>query len=119
MVWQGRQFPWELQMLSRQGSFLFTWVSGTTRAMASSFLRFLDHTRHITFGRTPLDDWSVRHRELYLTTHNTHKRLTSMLPGGIRTYKPSKRAASDLRLKLRGHRDRRQGGQHAWSLQLA
>jgi len=32
-------------------------LCGPTRAMASSFLRFLDHTqRRITVGRTPLDD---------------------------------------------------------------
>jgi hypothetical protein len=29
-------------------------------------------------GRTPLDDWPPRRRDLYLTTHNTHKRQTSM-----------------------------------------
>ena len=27
---------------------------------------------------SPLDEWSARHRDLYLTTHNTHKRHTSM-----------------------------------------
>jgi len=49
-------------------------------AMASSFTRFLDHTqRHTTVCRTPLDEWSARHRDLYLTTHNTHNRHTSML----------------------------------------
>jgi len=33
------------------------WRCGTTRTMASSFLRFLDHTqRRITVGRTPLDE---------------------------------------------------------------
>ena len=47
--------------------------------MASTFLRFLDHTqRRTTVGRTPLDEWSARHRDLYLTTHNTHNRQTSM-----------------------------------------
>ena len=41
-------------------------------ARASSFTRFLDHTqRHTTVGRTPLDKWSARRRDLYLTTHNT------------------------------------------------
>ena len=46
---------------------------------ASSFTRFLDHTqRHTTVGRTPLDEWSARRRDLYLTTHNTHKKQTSM-----------------------------------------
>ena len=50
------------------------WRCGLKRVMASSFLRFLDHTqRRITVGRTPLDALSVRHRDLYLT-HNTHDR---------------------------------------------
>jgi hypothetical protein len=42
---------------------------------------FLDHTqRRTTVGRTPLDEWSARRRDLYRTTHNTHNRQTSMLP---------------------------------------
>ena len=36
------------------------------------------HTRHTAIGRTPLDDWSARRRDLYLSTHNTHNRQTSM-----------------------------------------
>ena len=48
------------------------------------FLRFLDHTqRRIIFGRTPLDEWSARRRDLYLTTHDTHDRQTSMPPVGF------------------------------------
>ena len=40
---------------------------------------FLDHTqRPSTVGRTPLDKWSARRRDLYLTTHNTHNRQTSV-----------------------------------------
>jgi len=59
----------------------FLWRCGPTRAMASSFMRFLDHTqRRITVGRTPLDEWSARRRDLYLTTHNIHNRQTSMPP---------------------------------------
>jgi len=51
------------------------------RPNASSFLWFLDHTqRRITVGWTPLDEWSARRRDLYLTTHNTHNRQTSMPP---------------------------------------
>jgi hypothetical protein len=35
----------------------FLWRCGPTLAMASSFVRFLDHTqRRITVGRTPLDE---------------------------------------------------------------
>jgi len=48
---------------------------------ASSFMRFLDHTQLRTrVGRTPLDEWSARRRDLYLTTHNTHNRKTTMPP---------------------------------------
>ena len=61
------------------------WRCGPTRTTASSFLRFLDHTQQrITVGRTPLDEWSARRRDLYLTTHNTHNnRQTSMPPMGF------------------------------------
>jgi len=45
---------------------------------------FLDHSeRRTTVGRTPLDEWSARRRDLYLTTHNTHNRQTSMAPVGF------------------------------------
>ena len=36
-----------------------------------------------TLGRTPLDECSARLRDLYLTTHNTQKRQTSMLLAGF------------------------------------
>ena len=62
--------------------------------------------RHTTLGRTPLDERSARRRDLYLTTHNTHK-TDIHAPGGIRTRNPSKRAVADPRLRPRGHWDRR------------
>ena len=50
----------------------------------ASFTRFLDHTqRRTTVGRTPLDEWSARRRDLYLTTHNPHSRQTFMPPVGF------------------------------------
>jgi hypothetical protein len=80
---------------------------GPTRAMASSFKRFLDHTqRRTTRGRTLLDEWSAHRRDLYLTTHNTHNRQTSMLLRAIRTHSLSRRAAVDPRLRPHGHWDR-------------
>ena len=88
--------------------FFFLWRCGPTCAMVSSFLRFLDHTqRRITVGRTPLDEWSARRRDLYLTTHNTQQRTDIHAPGGIRTQNLSRRAAVVLRLRPRSHRDRR------------
>ena len=64
--------------------FIFLWRFGLKRAMASSFMRFLDHTqRRTTVGRTPLDQWSGRLRDLSLTIHSTHNKQTSMLPAGF------------------------------------
>jgi len=60
-------------------------------------------TGHNTLGRTPLDGWSARRRDLNLTAHNTHKRETNIYaPCGIfiRTL------FADPRLTPRGHWDR-------------
>jgi hypothetical protein len=55
-----------------------------TRAMAYSLLRFLDHSQRCsTVSTTPMDGWSARRRDLYLTTNNTHNRQTSMPPAGF------------------------------------
>jgi hypothetical protein len=61
--------------------FFLLWGCDPTRVMASSFLMFLDHTqRRTTVSRTPLDEWSVHCRDLYLTTDSIHNRQTSMPP---------------------------------------
>ena len=39
--------------------------------------------RHTTLGRTSLDEWSSRPRDLYLTTYNNHKRQISITPVGF------------------------------------
>ena len=45
---------------------------------------FLDHTqRRITVGRTSLDEWSARGRDLYLATLDTRNRQISMPPAGF------------------------------------
>ena len=52
--------------------------------MEHLFLMFLNHTqRRTTVGRTPLDEWSARRRDLYLTTHDTHNGQISMPPVGF------------------------------------
>ena len=59
---------------------------GPTRNMISSFLKFRVHTqRWITVGRTPLREWSARRRGLYLTTHNSQNRQTSLQTAGLET----------------------------------
>jgi hypothetical protein len=39
--------------------------------------------RHTALGRNPPDEGSARSRDLYLTTHNTLRRQTSMLQAGF------------------------------------
>jgi hypothetical protein len=58
-------------------------------AKAFSLSRIHDH-RRATVGRTSLDECSARRRDLYLTTHNIHKKQTSIPPGGIRNQNLSK-----------------------------
>jgi hypothetical protein len=63
---------------TRNGTTVPSWVVGF------SFLRFLEHTKRRTIvGRTPLDEWAARRRDLYLTTHNTQNRKKSTPPVGF------------------------------------
>jgi hypothetical protein len=59
--------------------------------------------RHITLGRTPLDEWSSRTD----STQQSQKKDTRA-SGGSRTRNPSKWAAADRRPRTHGHRDRQQ-----------
>ena len=70
-------------MCNHDNFLLVSWCNSPTQARAASLLRILDHTRHTIVGTTSLDGWSARHRDLYLTTHNTHKRQSSMPPDGF------------------------------------
>ena len=47
------------------------------------YRRFTIALRHTTLDRASLDEGSVRRRDLYLTTNNTHKRQASMSPAGL------------------------------------
>ena len=78
---------WETSNSSRYiyiYSFVFFWRDSPQWGRAFSLSKFLDHTqRRTTVGRTALDKLSARRIDLYLTTHNTHKRQTSMPPVGF------------------------------------
>ena len=70
-----------LQAIRTNIFFFLLWRCDSRRVMASSFLRFLDHIqRRTTVGRTPLDEWSARRRDIYLTTHDIHNRQISLPP---------------------------------------
>ena len=44
---------------------------------------------HRTLDRTPLDEWSARRRDLYVTTRKTHNRETFMHPAGFEPENPA------------------------------
>jgi len=62
--------------------------------------------RHITLGRTPPNELSARRRDRYL--HNTQQTQQTKIHSisGIRTRDPRQQAASYLRPRPQGHRDR-------------
>jgi hypothetical protein len=66
-------------------TFISHWRNSPQWVRASSLPRLHDHT---TVGMTPLEEWSARRRDLYLTTHNTHKRQTSMQAAGFEPASP-------------------------------
>jgi hypothetical protein len=68
-----------------QRIFFFFFNGATTPSGAGPphYRGFTITLRHNTLSRTPLDEWSARRRDLYLTTHNTHKVQTSMPSAGF------------------------------------
>ena len=64
-------------------SFFFHGTTAPSGPRPPHYWGFTITLRHITPGRTPLDEWSARRRDLYLTTHNTHKGQTPMPPAGF------------------------------------
>jgi hypothetical protein len=57
-----------------------------------------------TYGKTPLDEWSARRRDLYL--HRTTQQTNIHASSCIRTRDPGNQAAADLCLRPRGHWNR-------------
>jgi hypothetical protein len=66
-------------VLTPQSLFFLT----PTSARGHSFRGFAVTLRYTIHSRTPLDEWWAQSRDLYLTTHHTHKRQASMPPPGF------------------------------------
>jgi hypothetical protein len=65
-------------------NFFFQWLDSPLGGLGRPIFRGFTITfRHTTLGRTPLDEGPARRRDLYLTTHNIHKRQTSMPSAGF------------------------------------
>jgi hypothetical protein len=78
---------------------IFTMVNSHSGPRPPHYWGFMITLRHTTVGRTPLDKWSARRRDLYLTTRNTRPRRDSHP-------QHSKPEAADPRLRPSGHWDR-------------
>jgi hypothetical protein len=70
-------FPLD-EPLNHCTSFFLYGATAPNEPRPPHFRGFTITPRHITLGRTPLDEWPAQRRDLHLTTHNTHKRQTSM-----------------------------------------
>jgi len=70
-------------------NFFLPWPNSTSGPRPPHCRGFMITLRHTTVGRTPLEKWSARRRDLYLTTHNTHNRQTYMLPTGFEPMVPA------------------------------
>ena len=93
----------------------FSFYHGATAPVRQGLLIFEDSIitlRNTTIGRTPLEEWPARRRDLYLTAHNTHNRQTSIPPAGFEPHNPRNQASADPRLRPRGHWDRQEGSSY-------
>jgi hypothetical protein len=77
------------------------WLDSPSGPRPSHCWGFEIRLRHTTLSRTPLDEWSTGRRALYLTTHNNHKRQTSIPLAGFETPIPVKETS----LRTSGCRD--------------
>jgi len=57
--------------------------------LGSPHYRGFTNTRHTTFGSTPVDEWPPWRRDLYLTTHGTHKKQISLPSAGFEAAVPA------------------------------
>ena len=69
--------------LSHRKNEIFFFHGAKPRGPRPAYLYFTIILSHTTLGMTLLDVGSARHTDLYLTTHNTNNRKTSMPPVGF------------------------------------
>ena len=87
--WSDKTYP-VLCNVTWLASVLFFNVATAPSGLGPHCRGFTITLRRTILGRTPVGEWSARRRDIYLSTHNTHKRQASMSPEGFNF---SKRAA--------------------------
>jgi hypothetical protein len=88
-VWFGNHIPGHLGIVLIEGDTLFHGAIAPSVPRPPHFRGFMITLRHTTLGRTPLDEWPTRRRTATFTTHNTHKRQTSMPSAGFEPVIPA------------------------------
>jgi hypothetical protein len=78
--------------------YTFLWLGNTSGHRHPLSWVFETTLRLATLGRTPLDEWSFRRRDLYLTTHNTHNGDRQPCPR--RDWNPQYQQASGRKAKF-------------------
>ena len=63
--------------------FFYRGATAPTGPGPPHFRHFAITFRHTTLCKTPRDEWSARRRDIFLITHNTHNRQTSVPPPGF------------------------------------
>jgi hypothetical protein len=81
-------------LMGRCQYFFFSGVTVHSGPGSSHYWGFTITLRHATLGRTLIDRWRARRRDVYMTTHNTHKRETCMSPAG---FEPTSQKANGRR----------------------
>jgi hypothetical protein len=95
-----------LSLYGKMGSAFFYGATAPSGPAPQYYRGFTITLRHTTLGRTPLDEWSARRRDLYLTTHHTHKRHTSMPKVGFETAIPAGERPQTYALERAANGDR-------------
>jgi hypothetical protein len=67
---------------------VFPWCTAPNGPGPPHYRGFMITGRHTALGRTPLDGWSARRRDLYLTMYSTHKTQTSLPPAEVKPVIP-------------------------------
>jgi hypothetical protein len=72
-----------LQFVPHREQMFSSWRNTPSGPGPAHYRGFTITLRHTTLIRTPLDEWSAWRRDLYLKTHNTHKRQAFMPLAGF------------------------------------
>ena len=93
MEWQQCHIIWSVKAK------YFLWRNSPYWARSPWYLGFAITLSHIALNRIPLDEWSVRRRNLDLITHIIQKRQTCVPPAGFEPTIPARERSQNHSLE--------------------